>query len=83
MRPPAFRSCDHRLPCAERRHHVAGEPAELLLEFARRQALGPVDHVVLQAGILRLDRLDAVDHLAGRAAEPRLLLSLATLRNYP
>src|SRR4051812_30918142 len=30
-------------------------------------------HVILEAGVLRLDRLDAVDDLAGRAAEPRLL----------
>src|ERR1700729_3193387 len=63
-----------RLGAAERRHHVAGEPAQLFLELPRREALRPVDHVVLEARILRLDRLDAVDHLAGRATEPRLLL---------
>src|SRR5207302_925327 len=48
---------------ADLRHHFAREPAQLLLELARRQAFGPVDHEVLEAGILRLDRLDAVDHV--------------------
>src|ERR1041385_3358508 len=57
----------------ERRHHVLGEPPELLLELGRAQALGPVDHEVLEARILRLDRLDALDDVLGRPAEPRLL----------
>src|SRR5437867_4484247 len=54
-------------------HHLAREPAQLLLELLRRQALGPVDHEVLEPGILRLDRLDSVDDVRGGAAEPRLL----------
>src|SRR5258707_11724724 len=57
----------------ERWHYVLGEPAQLLLEFLRPDALRPVDHEVLEAGIFGRDRLDAVDHVAGRAAEPRLL----------
>src|SRR2546423_14839824 len=58
----------------ECRHHVLGEPAKLFLEFFRADAFGPMDHEVLEPGILGLDRLDAVDHVPGRAAEPRLLL---------
>src|SRR5689334_4467697 len=61
-----------RLPL-ERRHHILGEPAQLLDELLGPEPLGPVDHEVLQPGILRGDRLDAVDHLGGRAAEPGLL----------
>src|SRR6185295_6294283 len=57
----------------ERRHHVLGEPGELILEVLRAHALGPVDHEVLEARILRLDRLDAVDHVLRGAAEPCLL----------
>src|SRR5262245_12062330 len=57
----------------ERRHHVLGEPAQLLLEFLGRKPFGPMDHEVLEAGIFRRDRLDAVDHLVGPAAEPGLL----------
>src|SRR5262245_36891183 len=55
-------------------HHVAGEPAQLLGELARREALGPVDHEVLEAGILGLDRLDPGDDVLGWTAEPGLLL---------
>src|SRR5947207_873014 len=58
----------------ERRHHVLGEPLELLLEFLRPDAFRPVNHEVLEPGIFGLDRLDAVDHLLGRTAEPGLLL---------
>src|SRR5215510_15457450 len=58
----------------ERGHHVAREPAELFLELLDRQALRPVDHEVLEPGVLRRDRLDAVDHVRRRTAEPRLLL---------
>src|SRR3954454_11080081 len=47
------------LPLLERRHHVLGEPAELLLELGWAQALSPVNHEVLEARIFRLDRLDA------------------------
>src|SRR5438045_691330 len=32
-----------------------------------------MDHEILEAGVSRLDRFDAVDDLARRAAEPRLL----------
>src|SRR5882724_3131635 len=63
-----------RSPPLERRHHVLGEPAQLLLEFLRPDAFGPVDHEVLEAGIFRLDRLDALDDVLRRAAEPGLLL---------
>src|SRR5215831_15117283 len=58
----------------ERGHHVAREPAELFLELLDRQTLRPVDHEVLEPRILRRDRLDAVDHVRRRTAEPRLLL---------
>src|SRR4051812_35938266 len=58
----------------ECRHHVFGEPLELLLEFLRADAFRPMDHEVLEPGIFRLDRLDAVDHMPRRAAEPCLLL---------
>src|SRR5215472_11985904 len=58
----------------ERRHHVLGEPAQLLLELVGGQALGPVDHEILEPRIFRLDRLDAVDDVRRRSAEPRLLL---------
>src|SRR5262249_1386528 len=59
---------------AKRRHDVAGEPMKLLLELLRREPLGPVDHEVLEPGVLRLDRADARDDVAERPAEPRLLL---------
>src|SRR5262249_61970221 len=59
---------------AKRRHHVLSEPAELLLELPRRDAFRPVNHEVLEARIFRLDRLDAVDDMLRRAAEPRLLV---------
>src|SRR5689334_7217909 len=55
-------------------HHVTREPAQLLLEVLRRETLGPVDHEVLEAGILGLDRPDPLDHVLRRTAEPRLLL---------
>src|ERR1700688_4545239 len=55
-------------------HDLAGEPAELLNELGRRESLGPMDHEIFEAGVFRLDRFDAVDDLARRAAEPRLLL---------
>src|SRR6516162_6802859 len=58
----------------ERRHHVLGEPTQLLLEFVRRQPLGPMDHEILEPRVFRLDRLDAVDDVCRRAAEPRFLL---------
>src|SRR5204862_4656844 len=43
-------------------------------ELARRQPFGPMDHKILEAGVLRLDRFDALDYLSGRAAEPGFLL---------
>src|SRR5438105_15303004 len=58
----------------ERRHHVPREPPQLLLELLGRQTLGPVDHEVLEPRVLRLDRLDPLDDVRWRAAEPRLLL---------
>src|SRR2546425_11289613 len=58
----------------ERRHHVPREPAQLLLELLGRQPLGPVDHEVLEPRVLGLDRLDPLDDVRGRTAEPRLLL---------
>src|SRR5690348_6830845 len=70
-------------PLPKRRHNVAGEPAELLLELAGRDALRPVDHEMLEAGILGLDRADAGNHLVGRAAEPRLLLDAALEARHP
>src|ERR1700741_2106366 len=62
------------LRTCEGRHHLLGEQAQLLLELRRRQSLGPVDHEGLEPWILGFDRPDAVDDLAGRPAEPRLLL---------
>src|SRR5580765_2919336 len=59
---------------AQRRHDVPREPAQLLLELFWREALGPVDHEVLQTRIPGLDGLDAFDHVLRRAAEPGLLL---------
>src|SRR5215510_15662020 len=57
----------------QRRHHVLGEPAQLLLEFLRAETFGPVNHEAVEAGIFFCDRLDAVDHACRRAAEPSLL----------
>src|SRR5438309_8154185 len=54
----------------ERGHHVAREPAELLLELLRREALGPMDHEVLEPGVPCRDRFDPVDDVRRRAAEP-------------
>src|SRR6266404_764577 len=58
---------------SKRGHDLTRKPAQLLLELLGRETLGPVDHEVLEPRILRLDRLDALDHVRGRAAEPRLL----------
>src|ERR1043166_9018409 len=38
---------------------------------------------MLEAGFFRLDRLDAVDDVRGRAAEPRLLLHTVAQRGHP
>src|SRR5262244_877432 len=66
----------------ERRHHVAREPAQLLLELLGREPFGPVDHEVLEPRVLRRDRLDPVDHVRRRSAEPRLLLDPVGERGY-
>src|SRR2546425_10362193 len=66
----------------ERGHHVAREPAELLFELLRREALGPMDHEVLEPGILGRDRLDPVDHVRRRPTEPRLLLDAVGERRH-
>src|SRR4030095_10604249 len=58
----------------ERRHHVACEPGELLLELLRPHALRPVDHHLVEARVLLLEVANAFDHVLGRAAEPRLLV---------
>src|SRR5690348_3345308 len=55
-------------------HHVAREPAQLLLELCRREALGPVDHALVQTRIPALDLANGLDHLGGPSHEPRLLL---------
>src|SRR5207247_4260955 len=67
----------------ERRHHLAREQAELLLELLGREALGPVDHEVLEPGILRRDGLDPLDDVRRRAAEPGLLLDAVGERGDP
>src|SRR5439155_10264853 len=56
-------------------HDLAREPAQLLLELLRGQALGPMDHEVLEPGILRLDGLDPFDDVRRWATEQRLLLA--------
>src|SRR6266581_7400578 len=66
----------------DRRHDVTREPAELLLELLGRETLRPVDHEVLEPRVLRRDRLDAVDHVRRRAAEPRLLLDTVGERRH-
>src|SRR6266851_5331898 len=68
---------------AERRHHILGEPAQLFLEFLGRDAFCPMDHEMLEAGISRRDRFDAVDHLSGWAAEPRLLRDAVAQGRHP
>src|SRR3989442_6215454 len=75
----ARRSASARL---KRRHHLAREPAELLLELLGREALRPVDHEVLESGILRLDGLDPLDDVRRRAAEPGLLLDAVGERRH-
>src|SRR5262249_40152358 len=45
----------------ERRHHVAGEPRKLLLEFLGAHALRPVNHHVLETWIAGFELLDLVD----------------------
>ena len=56
----------------EGRHHVAREPRQLLLELLRPHALRPVDHHLVETGILLLEVLDLLDDLPGRPAEPCL-----------
>src|SRR5207248_7066393 len=76
----------YRCPCSttvERRHDILGEPPELLFELLGGRALGPVDHEILQARILRLDRFDPLDDLRRRPTEPSLLLHAVTQRRHP
>src|SRR5712664_4250334 len=79
---PKARSLRRSRPI-ERGHHVAGEPAELLLELVGRQALGPVDHEILEPRVFRLDRLDAVDDLRRRPTEPGFLFYAVGKRGNP
>src|SRR5437762_6082823 len=77
------RGLPHRSHCSaavERWYDVLGEPPELLFELLGWQSLGPVDHEILQARILRLDRFDPLDDLRGRPTEPSLLLNAITQR---
>src|SRR5262245_43295166 len=60
-------------PLAENGHHVAGEPAELLHECRRVDALGPVEHDLVEARVFRLVLADQLDAVGGRADHPRLL----------
>src|SRR5216684_6333713 len=50
----------------QRGHDLAREPAQLLHELLGREPLGPVDHEVLEPGILGLDGADALDDVGGR-----------------
>src|SRR5262249_40546255 len=76
-------SLGSNLCATEGGHDLAGEAAQLVGEFRGGEPFGPVNHEVFQPGILGLDRTDAVDHLAGRAAEPRLLLHAVADRRDP
>src|SRR5438046_4586076 len=51
--PEGMRPRDACSASVERGHHVTREPAELLLELLRRDALRPVDHEVLEPRVLR------------------------------
>src|SRR5262249_1074674 len=64
----------------EGRHHVAREPAELLLELRGRQPFGPVDHELIEAGIASLDLVDRLHHVRRPADEPRPLLDAVAQR---
>src|SRR5712691_5618749 len=66
----------------KRRHHVTREPAELLLELLGGDALGPVDHELIEAWVLGLDRFDSLDDLRGRAQQPRPLLDAVLERRH-
>src|SRR5947209_6510776 len=57
----------------ESRHDLTGKHAQLLDKLVRRQSLGPMNHEIFETGVFRLDRLDTVDDLARRAAEPGFL----------
>src|SRR5260221_14078890 len=62
-----------KIRLAERRHHVLGEPAELILELGGRNSPRPTDHKVVGPGIRWPRRLEPADHLPRRAAEPSLV----------
>src|SRR5262249_30816978 len=70
------------LRALERGHDVLGEPGELLLEFFRWQALGPMEHEVFEPRIFVSHRLDAVDNMGRWAAEPRLLPDAVAQRGH-
>src|SRR6202045_652978 len=67
----------------ERRDDILGEPPELVFELLWGQSLGPVDHEILQAPILRLDRFDPLDDLRRRPTEPSLLFNALAQRRHP
>src|SRR5262245_13252150 len=60
-------------PVAERGHHVSGEPTELLDKRRRVDALRPVEHDLVEAGVLCLVLADERDAVGGRADHPRFL----------
>src|SRR5712691_12100813 len=66
----------------KRRHHVARDPAELLLELLGGNALGPVDHELIEARVPGLDGFDALDDVRGRTQQPRLLLDAVLERRH-
>src|SRR6187455_1675934 len=80
--PAIWRSAllGRNLRSAKGGHDVVREAAQLVLEFRGREAFGPVDHEVLQAGILGFDRSDAINDVGRRATEPGLLLHAVTDR---
>src|ERR1700732_2047139 len=79
-RPPYRYLCS---AAVERRDDILGEPPELLFELLGGQSLGPVDHEILQARILRLDRFDPLDDLRRRPTEPSLLFNAIAQRRHP
>src|SRR5260370_35288732 len=88
--PPALSRISPRQPhrslCSttvKRRHDILGEPPELFFEFLGGQSLGPVDHEILQARILRLNRFDPLDDLRRRPPEPSVLLNAIPQVRHP
>src|SRR3989442_10568602 len=60
--------------CAELRHDLLGEPAELLEHHGLRRAHADAHVDVLEAGEPSLEVLEVSDELLGRAGEPRARL---------